>query len=302
MKKTSILILGSNGFIGSHLVDHFLNSGLTVSGCDVTDSINPAIAFYKLNKEYSALDNIINVQRFDYCINAAGNGNLNQSISDPEFDFNANTQFTFQILEKLRVFSPECKYLHISSAAVYGNPQSLPVAENSIINPISPYGWHKYLSELLCKEYHTLYGIRSAIIRPFSVYGPGLKKQIFWDVFEKINSNQSEIELWGTGEETRDFIYIDDLCAAIHLIINNSSMSGDIFNVSSGNMTTIADAVNLLLYKMKTSVNVQFNGKVRAGNPDKWQADIKKINALGFLPSVNFEQGINKVADWLMKQ
>jgi nucleoside-diphosphate-sugar epimerase len=53
---------------------------------------------------------------------------------------------------------------------------------------------------------------------------------------------------------------------------------------------------------MKTSVNVQFNGKVRAGNPDKWQADIKKINALGFLPSVNFEQGINKVADWLMKQ
>jgi dTDP-glucose 4,6-dehydratase/UDP-glucose 4-epimerase len=302
MKKTSILILGSNGFIGSHLVNHFLYSGLTVSGCDLTDSINPAIAFYKLNKQSSALENIFNVQRFDYCINAAGNGNLNLSISDPEFDFNANTQFTFQILEKLRVYAPECKYLHISSAAVYGNPQSLPVAENSIINPISPYGWHKYLSELLCKEYYSLYGIRSAIIRPFSVYGLGLKKQIFWDVFEKIKSNQYEIELWGTGEETRDFIYIDDLCAAIHLIINNSSMSGDIFNVSSGNMTTIADAVHLLLNKMNTSVKVRFNGKVRAGNPNKWQADIKKINALGFIPSVNFEQGISKVADWFMKQ
>lgn len=302
MKKTSILILGSNGFIGSYLVDYFLKLGFLICGCDVNDSSHSGITFYKLNTPSSALENLFNVQRFDYCINAAGNGNLNQSISDPEFDFNANIQFTFQILEKLRLHAPECKYLHISSAAVYGNPQSLPIDENSIINPISPYGWHKYLSELLCKEYYTLYGIRSAIIRPFSVYGPGLKKQIFWDVFEKTKISHHEIELWGTGEETRDFIYIDDLCASIHQVLMNSHMSGDIYNVSSGNMTTIADAVNLLLYKMNNSAQVRFNGKVRVGNPDKWQANINKIAALGFMPTINLEQGISKVADWLMKQ
>lgn len=302
MKKASILILGSNGFIGSHLVEYFLSSGFAVSGYDVTDSKNTSIDFYKSNEQHTVLESVFNDQSFDYCINAAGNGNLNQSISEPELDFIANTHFTLQILEKLRIYIPECKYLHISSAAVYGNPQTLPVDENSTINPISPYGWHKYLSELLCKEYYSLYGIKSAIIRPFSVYGPGLKKQIFWDVFEKTKSKKSEIELWGTGEETRDFIYIDDLCAAIHLIIINSRMSGDIYNVSSGNMTTISDAVNLLLNKMNHPVNVRFNGKVRAGNPDKWQADIKKLNALGFTPIVNFEQGISKVADWFMKQ
>jgi nucleoside-diphosphate-sugar epimerase len=200
------------------------------------------------------------------------------------------------------VYSPHCKYLHISSAAVYGNPEKLPIDENALVQPVSPYGWHKFMSEQICKEYFHLYGIKSAIIRPFSVYGPGLKKQIFWDVYLKSIQEGTSIELWGGGEEARDFIYIDDLISAINSIINYSPMEADIYNLASGEMTFIKDAVSMLLQNLGNNKSISFNGIVHKGNPIKWEADISKIKSLGFEPKVNLQEGIFKLANWMKIQ
>jgi UDP-glucose 4-epimerase len=297
-----ILVIGSEGFIGSHVVNYFHTIGHEIHGIDFFIHSSHEIIYHQYQHEDPNCTQVFKSIEFDFCINAAGNGNVNISVTHPEKDFIANTQFTFQILESIRVYSPHCKYLHISSAAVYGNPEKLPIDEYAAVQPVSPYGWHKFMSEQICKEYFHLYGIKSAIIRPFSVYGPGLKKQIFWDVYLKSIQEGNSIELWGGGEEARDFVFIDDLISAINTIINYSPMEADVYNVASGKMTFIKDAVSMLLQNLGNNKSISFNGIIHKGNPIKWEADISKIKSLGFEPKVNLQDGIFKLANWMKIQ
>jgi dTDP-glucose 4,6-dehydratase/UDP-glucose 4-epimerase len=297
-----ILIIGSEGFIGSHLANFYLSKGLEVIGTDLNSVSRLPIVYYQSNQDDDSLNKVFKEHTLNYCINAAGNGDVNFSVSNPEQDFKANTYFTFQILEGLRLYNPTCKFLYISSAAVYGNPAKLPVVETDPVNPISPYGWHKLMSEKICKEYYGLYNIESAVIRPFSVYGPGLKKQILWDVFNKTSQPIEYLELWGGGQEARDFIYIDDLIAAIDIILIQENLQADIYNIASGEMTLIKDIVNLLLHNLEIQKSVVFNGKVHKGNPIQWQADISQLSDLGFVPKVKIEQGISLLTTWLKTQ
>jgi len=296
-----ILILGSQGFIGSHLVNYYNSIDFIVWGCDLSidsDQNN----YYQIKKEGPQWNEIFADQQYDYCINAAGSGNINNSILAPVSDFSSNTFDTIQILEAIRASNKQCKYIHISSAAVYGNPACLPVTESSNCNPISPYGWHKLMSEFLCKEYNQIYGLSVAILRPFSVYGPGLKKQLLWDIYQKTLLSDEMLELSGTGNEARDFIYIDDLLLAIDTILKHAPMKAEIYNIASGEMTTIGDIAKLLLFKINYTGTLIFNGKQRVGNPDKWKADITRIKELGFKSGVTLENGIIKLADWLQKK
>jgi dTDP-glucose 4,6-dehydratase/UDP-glucose 4-epimerase len=98
--------------------------------------------------------------------------------------------------------------------------------------PISPYGYHKLAAENLCKEFNDIYNIQTLIVRIFSAYGPGLKKLLFWDLHQKSLSSD-KVELFGTGEETRDFIFIDDLVKALELVMVNSLYENDIINIES---------------------------------------------------------------------
>jgi dTDP-glucose 4,6-dehydratase/UDP-glucose 4-epimerase len=297
-----ILIIGSEGFIGSHLVEFFLLKGFEVIGVDLFDQSRFQIAYHQIIANNDTLSNVFQQNRLDFCINAAGNGDVNLSVSNPELDFKSNTFFTFQILEGIRLYNPTCKFLYISSAAVYGNPEKLPVSESDQLKPISPYGWHKLLSENICKEYFELYNIESAIVRPFSVYGPGLKKQILWDVFIKSSNQNASLELWGGGQEARDFIYIDDLVKAIDIIISQPNLKAEIYNVASGEMTLIKDITTLLLINLNRKIDIFFNGLIHKGNPIKWKADVSKLFALGFVPNIQIEEGISKLAAWLKKQ
>src|SRR5690606_20851190 len=130
----------------------------------------------------------------------------------------------------------------------------------------SPYGWHKYYGELLCKEYHTLYQVRTCFLRPFSVYGPGLRKQLLWDLFPKSRTS-SKIELFGTGNETRDFIYIDDLVQAIALVIEQSPFDACAYNVASGTETSIEEIASSYLRSLNPKAQLSFNNITREGDP-----------------------------------
>ncbi len=292
-----ILILGSEGFIGSNLVSCYLKKGWQVSGIDHMDNPSQAYNYHKL-LGVSDFTELLLLNKFNYIINAAGSGNVGFSISHPLGDFESYCFETAKILDAVPIAGSKSVYMHISSAAVYGNPQRIPVKEGDNINPLSPYGWHKYMSELLCREYFELYGIRSCIIRPFSVYGPGLKKQLFWDIYQK-SSGRSSVELFGTGRESRDFIYITDLVMAIDTLLQHAAMEAECYNVANGVETSIREAAELFVKHFPSAVSVSFNGQSKSGDPLNWRADISRIASLGFKPEIDVETGLELTHRWI---
>jgi nucleoside-diphosphate-sugar epimerase len=300
---SKILILGSEGFIGNHLVAYFLGRGWQVYGCDLFETARLAYNYRKISRLSPELDEVFAGKELSVCINAAGSGNVNYSMTHPFTDFEANSLDTIRVLDSIRRLQPHCKYLHISSAAVYGNPRRLPITENDPTSPLSPYGWHKLISEHLCREYHSIYKIRTVAVRPFSVYGPGLRKQLLWDLFQKITSaTNGVVELWGTGNESRDFIYIGDLVKSLHLLLENAPMEGETYNLASGKEITIKEVANLFAGLIDPSVGVVFNQHVREGDPLNWRADISRIQSLGFRPGYELADGIKLVAQWMKDQ
>ncbi len=298
----TVLILGSEGFIGKHCVKFYLNKSANVFGADLFEQATVSYNYIKLSRLSFELEDVLQKNQFDLLINAAGSGNVNYSMTHPLIDFEANCLDVIKVLDGIRKFQINCKYIHISSAAVYGNPKQLPINENDITNPTSPYGWHKLISENLCKEYSSIFKIPTAIVRPFSVYGPGLKKQIFWDLHQKIIIANEEVELWGTGNESRDFVYIEDLILAIDTIYNKGLFDGAVYNVANGVETTIQEVVDLFIKKYPKNIDIKFNGKVREGDPLNWKADISKLKALGFLPTIKLEDGIASLTNWIRNE
>jgi nucleoside-diphosphate-sugar epimerase len=291
-----ILILGSEGFIGNHLVRYFLDHQFDVTGCDLIESSSTEYAYHKISLLSADVEDIFIGQKYDVCINAAGSGNVPYSITHPLSDFDANVSAVIHILDAIRKFSGACRYLHISSAAVYGNPVSLPVMETQPLKPVSPYGYHKCMSEMICEEYHNIFKSRLAVIRPFSVYGEGQKKQLLWDICKKLQG-ADQITLFGTGAESRDFIHIKDMAALIHLIIDQDKFEGQVFNAASGKETTIREIANLFMANFQNK-NILFSGEVRKGDPLNWRADISAIAQMGYVPTIDLNEGIKKYIHW----
>jgi dTDP-glucose 4,6-dehydratase/UDP-glucose 4-epimerase len=295
-----ILIFGSEGFIGAHLVRYFLSKGEQVYGCDLFETATLPYHYLKMSRLSPALEEVFTVANYDVCINASGSGNVNYSMTHPFSDFEANSLDTIRVLDCIRRLQPACRYIHLSSAAVYGNPEKLPVQETDSTRPLSPYGWHKLIAENICHEYTSIYNLQTAILRPFSVFGPHLKKQLFWDLYIKCKSSTANaVALWGTGRETRDFIYITDLVLIIDLLIQKAPMRGEIYNVAEGKETSIAGVAELFKSELFPAVDISFNQQVRDGDPLNWRADISRIQSLGFKQTVSFRQGIENLIQWL---
>jgi UDP-glucose 4-epimerase len=217
-------------------------------------------------------------------------------VAGPLADFEGSVRIHAHVLDAVRRNAPEARVITLSSAAVYGNPQSLPIAEDSILAPISPYGYHKVLCETLLKEYYTVYGVQSAALRIFSAYGAGLRRQLLWDVCEKATAG--EVRLFGTGEETRDFIHADDVARACLAIAEGAPMHGEPYNVASGDETTVREVAERLVGEIAQGLPIHFTGEVRLGDPLRWQADISSVRALGFQPRVSLAEGVADYATW----
>ncbi len=294
----NILILGSQGFIGTHLCNYFTANNHNVVGVDVMEvPANINYDYIKVSRLTSQWDEIFKTNFFDVCINAAGSGNVSYSVSHPLIDFEANTLDVIKILDAIKQYQPTCKYIHLSSAAVYGNPSKLPISEMDNTQPISPYGYHKMMSEIICKEYAHLFNLKIAIIRPFSIFGNGLRKQLIWDICLKLKTNNT-ISLFGTGNETRDFIHISDFVQLINIVLEKALFNCDIFNAASGKETSINEVVKVFSSFYNQQKEILFNGETKPGDPINWCADINAIAALGFKPSANFNTSITNYITW----
>jgi UDP-glucose 4-epimerase len=299
LERIKLLILGSEGFIGSHLVKHFLLQDYEVIGCDLfeTSQVGDTYTYVKVSRLSPEWEEVFATFKPAVCINAAGSGSVPYSVQHPFSDFEANTLDTARLLDVLRRLSPESKYLHISSAAVYGNPASLPVDEKAALHPLSPYGWHKLMAENLCSEYHSIFSVPVSVIRPFSVYGAGLRKQLLWDICTKLR-HAGEISLFGTGKESRDFIHVTDLAVLVDCIVRRSPFKNDIYNAASGRETTIEEIAREFERCYDGAKTISFSGKGRAGDPVNWKADIRKAGSLGFQPAVALPDGIRNYISW----
>lgn len=294
-----ILVIGSRGFIGSHCVD-FFNKKYDVWECDVILDYN--------NSKYISIDavdsdflEIFQEHKFDVCINCSGAANVPFSLEKPYNDFKLNTLNVFKLLEAIRLYNPECKFMTMSSAAVYGNPESLPIKTDAVCSPVSPYGYHKVIAEMICEEYSKFWNIKTCCLRIFSAYGPRLKKQLFWDMYQKFSKDDT-INLWGTGKESRDFIYVDDIVRIIDLAISKSSFDGEVVNVANGQQETIETVANLFVKSLSSDKKISFNNVVRPGDPLNWEADITKIASWGYVQSVSLADGIEKYISWIEDQ
>jgi UDP-glucose 4-epimerase len=305
MNYKKILVIGCNGFIGSHLSRYYHQKDTGFYGIDVipppSESVVPNFILLKPYELQVTLDNLFKEISFDVCINCSGAASVPNSISHPLNDFELNTLNVFRILESIRLYNPECRFINLSSAAVYGNPDSLPVRENSLSKPISPYGIHKLMSEEICREFWVNYGIKTCSLRIFSAFGPGLKKQFFWDLYQKF-LHDSTIVLHGNGDETRDFIYIDDLIEAVNLAVENTAFEADVINIANGVETKIKEIASLFKEKIGSNKDLVFNGIIRPGDPLNWRADISILSSLGYKPKHSIEYGIQEYLKWVITQ
>ena len=291
-----ILIIGSKGFIGSHCVDYF-SQGHEVWGCDVILDYNTP-NYISIDAVDSDFLGIFEQRQYDVCINCSGAASVPFSLDKPFNDFKLNTLNVFKLLEAIRKHAPNCKFITMSSAAIYGNPESLPIKENQAIKPVSPYGYHKVMAENICVEYSRFWNIQTCCLRIFSAYGPRLKKQLFWDLYQKI-VNDDTPTLWGTGRESRDFIYISDIVRIIELAISHSKFNGEVVNVANGRQIEIVEVAETVRKVSGTKKTIIFNGAERKGDPINWEADISIIKSWGYKPSVELETGINYYLQWI---
>jgi UDP-glucose 4-epimerase len=218
-------------------------------------------------------------------------------MDDPAQDFYMSVPATVHLLNMLRLHAPRCCVIYLSSAAVYGNPETLPISEEFKSAPISPYGFHKLMCEHLCTEFFSIYGLRTIVVRIFSAYGAGLKRQVLWDIC-RMALKETSVTLKGTGNESRDFISVLDISRALSLLAESATFEGDTFNLASGNETTIRTVAGLLVKGLGLDAPVEFDGIVKPGDPVHWRADIQRITQLAFVPTINLEEGVLAYARW----
>ena len=298
--NNKLLIIGSEGFIGKNAMLFFEEQGYDVYGADIFT--REGNKYFLLDGEKSDFQKIFMQQRFQLCINASGMANVGLSFEDPIRDFSSNVSNVLNMLESIKKYNPECKFINFSSAAVYGNPESLPTKENSRIHPLSPYGYHKYFSEQICRGYHHLHKLSTLSLRVFSAYGRGLKKQLFWDIYNKVKqSTNNEITVSGDGTESRDFIYILDLLHAIHKLIDKIEFQGQAINVANGEEILIKNAIGTFINKIGPGMRVRFDNTTREGYPKNWKADISILKSVGYESQYGLERGLGIYVDWLRK-
>lgn len=234
---------------------------------------------------------------FDLVVHCAGGSSVGYSQTNPLQNFYKTVQSTADLLEYLRLEGSKALLVYPSSAGVYGAKDDKPISESDVLNPISPYGCHKRISEELLASYSHNYGTRVAIVRFFSIYGPGLTKQLLWDASVKLSSAKDEATFWGTGDETRDWIHADD-AAELVAGLRDVAAPFSIVNGASGMRVTVRAVLEMLKAALGVDVVISFNGSARPGDPRFYHADVSRLRQLGLAPKIALADGLESYAAW----
>lgn len=300
-----ILITGAKGFLGSNVSKYFKNLGYETygighGGLSIEESQNIGLDYWK--KDDISIQSISEFdQKFDLIVHCGGSGSVGFSVKHPYDDFRKTVDGTLEVLEYMRLYNKKAHFIYPSSPAVQGEHPNTPMKEEYVGKPTSPYGYHKKIAEDLCQSYSEKYDLKVSVIRLFSVYGKGLKKQLLWDAYHKIKDAKDKVTFWGIGEETRDFIHIDDVLSIIIKLLNNDNKF-IILNGGTGDKHTIKDVVELIRNLVNPKINIKFNNQVNIGNPIYYWADLEKLKRYDFEANIKLEDGIKSFISWIKSE
>lgn len=303
MTKNKVLITGGAGFIGSHIVEKLLENNYNViiidnlsSGSIENIPNSDTLKFYQLNIEKDDLELVFQKETPDYVIHLAAQTSVNFSISHPYYDANMNVMASIKLLELCKKYNIR-KYITASSAAIYGNPKYLPIDENHPTEPMSQYG----LSKLTMEKYIKLSGIPYIIFRFSNAYGPrqkSSKESGVVAIFNNAMKNNEPINIYGDGEQIRDFIYVEDI-ANICIKAINSNVENEIINFS----TNKGVSLNQLFKVMKSLYNYTLNANYlpeRIGDiKNSILSNDKAYNLLKFTNYTKLEKGLEILANYI---
>ena len=280
-----ILVTGSSGFIGGSFGRYAATAGHQVmgSGRSVPSAGWPG-EYVQSNTTVKDFAEIISRFAPDVVLHAAGAASVGASIEDPLADLNAATFTSANVLEGVRQSGSTPLVILPSSAAVFGNPAALPVGEEAPLRPISPYGFHKAMTELLAREYAQCFSLNVIVCRFFSVFGSAQRRLLVWELYKQLVGPDATVWLDGTGSESRDFLYIDDVSTALLGLIEkhraNPDLDSLIVNVGSGVETEVSSLANELRDLVAPEKKIRCRGNVRPNDPLRWCADVSQLKTL----------------------
>jgi len=307
------LITGGAGFIGSHISDRLLKNGYEVICLDNFDPYyspelkkknieafleNEKFKFIKgdiLDKEL--INNLISEESIDYMFHEAAQGGVRISVKNPRKPHEVNTTGTLNILEASLNTNIK-KIIYASSSSVYGKKKYLPFDETHPTNPVSPYGVSKLAAENYCRVFYELYGLQTTSLRYFTVYGPRMRPDLAISIFTKKALNNEPIEIFGSGEKTRDFTFIEDVVDANMKVLNKGN--GEVYNIGSGNRISINDLAKKIIYLTKSN-SIIIHRESQRGDAEHTMANIEKAKReLGWEPKISIDEGLIKFKEWLV--
>ena len=307
----TILITGAHGFIGKHLARSLAASGHRVCGVGhgiwpeseaatwgVTQWLNGDIQPSNLRLLQQAAGTP------DVVYHLAGGSSVGVAVSNPREDFFRTVATTAELLDWLRLDAPTAHLVAVSSAAVYGAGHSGQIGEDAPLDPFSAYGHHKRMMEDLCRSYASGYGLRVSVARLFSVFGPGLKKQLLWDLCSRLAAGANPLTLGGTGAELRDWTDVRDVVRALALLGNRAPDLLTVCNVGTGVGSSVQQIATQLLHHWRddavgsAETTLQFSGRSRTGDPFSLVARPGSLQVLGFEWHIPVAQGLANYVRW----
>ena len=311
---SEILVTGGAGFIGSHIVDRLLDEGFKVRVLDnLSTGEKKNLAQHQNNKSFQFIEGDIRnfdlvkntVKGVDAVFHEAALVSVTRSVEDPILSNEVNITGTVNLL-KASVDAHVKRFVYASSCAVYGDTETLPNHENLAPKPLSPYAVEKLAAEKYAKVFHNVYGLETVSLRYFNVYGPRQKYGPYSGVISifinRLLENKPPI-ICGDGEQTRDFINVKDVVEANMLALSKRKAVGEVFNISTGEATTINKLTETIQKIMgKTSLK-PVHAEPRPGDIKHSYGDITKARRnLEYEPKVQLEKGLNELIKWYSKQ
>lgn len=292
-----IIVTGGSGFIGSHICNLLSEQGHSVRIIDIAP---PPMGVHAEFVRASVLD-LPRLQRLvagaDAIVHLAALVDVQASMADPYSDFSVNVGGTINVLEAARHNGVE-KVAYASSAAVYGNPQEVPINEEHPAAPLSPYGLSKLTAERYVLLYNSLYGMKNTSLRLFNVFGKGQSafspySGVITKFADAISEGRQPV-IFGHGEQTRDFVHVDDVAAAFCMALDSQGSDSPL-NIGSGKETAILDLLEKMCSAAGKAPNPEFRSS-RKGDIARSCADISLARGkIGYRPRMDLESGLKEL-------